>query len=230
VITLLRAVAADVPGHDEWLLPAERATQAGLHVAKRRAEWRLGRWAAKHAVALAQPHLEPQDVEIRAAPDGAPEARDSDGRRLGVALSLSHRDGVAVCAVAAPPQPLGCDVESVEKRAPAFAREWCSAREQAMLAAAPPTRRDLLITVLWSAKESVLKLRRSGLREDPRAVEIQVQPDAFDAAGWAAFHTAHGCDGRWRVDGQLVITVALRPASSASGIRFASLHHGRTDP
>lgn len=206
MITLLLAEMRDVPADDGWLLPAERAVLAGLRVEKRRREWRLGRWTAKHAVAAAL-HLDARDVEIRAAADGAPEARDVAGAPLDVALSLSHREGVAVCAVAAPPQPVGCDVELVEPRPPAFAREWFSVAERAHLDAAAPARRDLLTTVLWSAKESVLKLRRSGLREDPRGVEVRIPTDPPAGTGWNPLHV-DGCDAWWSAGSALVVTVA----------------------
>ena len=68
---------ADLPAHDDWLSAGEAATLAGMHFAKRRADWRLGRWTAKQALA-AYLHL-PDDphalagIEIRPAPSGAPE-------------------------------------------------------------------------------------------------------------------------------------------------------------
>ena len=39
--------AADVPDGDDWLGPDERAVLAGLRFSRRRADWRLGRFAAK---------------------------------------------------------------------------------------------------------------------------------------------------------------------------------------
>ena len=42
---------ADVPTADDWLSENEVARLNSLRVAKRRADWRLGRWTAKCAVA-----------------------------------------------------------------------------------------------------------------------------------------------------------------------------------
>jgi hypothetical protein len=55
------------------LAPAERAHLARLKVAARRADWRLGRWTAKLATAACL-RVPAAMVELRAAPDGAPEA------------------------------------------------------------------------------------------------------------------------------------------------------------
>ena len=44
-----RPVPTEVPADDEWLTGAEHDVLAGLTMAKRRADWRLGRWTAKDA-------------------------------------------------------------------------------------------------------------------------------------------------------------------------------------
>src|SRR5689334_12734251 len=90
---------ADVPPHDDWLGEGERAVLATLHVAKRRADWRLGRWTAKAALG-AWLQVEPARLQVLAASDGAPEAW-LDGVPVGVSVSLSHRAGRALAAVAA---------------------------------------------------------------------------------------------------------------------------------
>ena len=46
----LTSSLAEVPGADDWLGPREQRALAALSVEKRRADWRLGRWAAKAAV------------------------------------------------------------------------------------------------------------------------------------------------------------------------------------
>ena len=73
-------------------------------------------------------------IEILAAADGAPEAW-LDGERAPVSVSLSHRGGRALAAVAAAPAVVGCDLELVEPRSGAFVREWLAPAEQALVAA-----------------------------------------------------------------------------------------------
>jgi len=42
---------ADIPAGNDWLSVSECVCLNGLHFAKRRDDWRLGRWTAKCAVA-----------------------------------------------------------------------------------------------------------------------------------------------------------------------------------
>ena len=94
------AASGDVPPGDEWLGPRERAVLATLDGERRRAEWRLGRWAAKQLVG--------DDVEILPAADGAPEPWHRD-ERVRQCVSIAHRRGRALAAVA--DHRVGCDLE-----------------------------------------------------------------------------------------------------------------------
>jgi 4'-phosphopantetheinyl transferase len=208
----LTQCSADVPAGDGWLGPRERAALAGLHVEKRREDWRLGRWTAKAAVAR---HLgvTAARVEILAAADGAPEAW-LDGTAAPVSVSLSHRAGRAVAAVDAAPAVVGCDLELVEPRSPAFVREWLTPREQALIAQQEGHERDRLANLFWSAREAAAKVRRQGLRLDVRRAEV-----ALGAAGdgeWRPFSVRWGDDapataGWVRADSGWVLTIAGEP-------------------
>src|ERR1700739_658574 len=114
-ISWLEQTEADVPTENQWLSTRERMCLSGMRFVKRRTDWRLGRWTAKHSVsaclnvstdigALA-------DTEILSAPSGAPEVFLRD-RPADVAISLSHRDGTALCAVAPAGTSFGCDLET----------------------------------------------------------------------------------------------------------------------
>src|SRR5436305_121242 len=161
--------ASEVPENDGWLTPAERVRLATLELPWRRADWRLGRWAAKHAVA-AFLGASFEAVEIRPAADGAPEAL-LGGDPAPVSLSFSHRAGRAACAVAPAGTALGCDLELVEPRSAAFVRDYLTPAEQALVEAAPEMDHPFLVNLIWSAKESALKALRTGLRLDTRSVE-----------------------------------------------------------
>src|SRR6476469_10047436 len=73
----LEQTQADVPAENDWLSARESVCLSGLRVAKRRADWRLGRWTAKCAVAsFLNLSMDAQDlaqIEIRPASSGAPE-------------------------------------------------------------------------------------------------------------------------------------------------------------
>jgi 4'-phosphopantetheinyl transferase len=176
----LFSFAGEVPAGDSWLSPAEREVQAALRVPKRRADWRLGRFAAKHAVAI-RLGGDPAEVEVRAASDGAPDAY-RNGMLLPVAISISHRDGRAICAVADEDVALGCDLELIESREGVFVADFFTESERHAVAKAKAQERDALIALIWSAKESVLKAKREGLRIDTR--DIEVESPEVPGAGW----------------------------------------------
>ncbi len=209
--------AADVPAGDEWLAADERAVQATLTVPKRRADWRLGRWTAKQAVAarLGDPSLgehDGQHLSIIAADDGAPEAR-RDGHPLALNLSISHRAGRGVCAIGPETVALGCDLELVERRSDAFVREWLSQPEQGLVANASPADRPLLANLVWSAKEAAAKAQRAGLRLDVRRLVVEPSMDA-DVDGWRQVFVVGGgrrFEGWWRRDADFVLVVVSDP-------------------
>ncbi|HET8953228.1 MAG TPA: 4'-phosphopantetheinyl transferase superfamily protein [Solirubrobacteraceae bacterium] len=218
----LTASAADVPLGDDWLGPREREVLAGLRVEKRRADWRLGRWTAKRAVA-AVCGVSADGLEILAAPDGAPDAWRA-GARLAVSVSLSHRDGRAIAAVAPAPAVVGCDLERVEPRSPAFVREWLPAREQALLARLEGSEHARLANLLWCAREAAAKVRREGLRLDVRraAVELDGVPGGSGpepSCGWRPLRVlwddAEPTAGWWREDPGWMMAVAAASSLDA---------------
>ena len=166
---------SDVPIHDDWLAKSELRRLERLRISKRRDDWRLGRWTAKRALAtvlgLLQDHTSLMDIEILAGSSGAPEVY-IDHKPASASISLSHRDGVAACAIAQSTIPLGCDVELIETRSEAFVGDYFTEKEQDFIARRSGSERDRLLTLLWSAKESALKVLRVGLRADTRSVDI----------------------------------------------------------
>ena len=92
-----------MPGDNEWLSARERVQLNAMRFAKRRAEWQLGRWTAKLAVAaclqLPADFQSLASIEVRPGPSGAPETFLGN-QWAPVTISLSHRDGKAICAVA----------------------------------------------------------------------------------------------------------------------------------
>lgn len=228
----LEQADADVPAENGWLNPAELLRLEALRVPKRRADWRLGRWTAKSAVAACLDGSYPlAAIEIRAAASGAPEVFVAN-QAAPVAISLSHRVGVACCAVARDALALGCDLELVESHSDAFVAGYFTAEEREMVARVSPGGRCELLTLLWSAKESALKALRVGLRCDTRSVVVQDpvvgdwSPSGGDA--WCPLRVEHAggeFHGWWRLAANLVRTMLAapqpRPPKVLSGGRAA---------
>ena len=199
----------DVPADDTWLGARERAVLASLHVPKRRADWRLGRWTAKCALD-AWLGTDRRELAVLAAADGAPEAWLGE-QRLPVSISISHRDGRALAAVSSAPTIVGCDLETLEPRSDAFVREWLAPAEQALA----DTDRVCVPNLVWTAKEAAAKVRREGLRLDVRAAVTRVG-EGQDVTGWrplSVFWAGENLTTRgwWRVDAGCVMTVAAAP-------------------
>jgi 4'-phosphopantetheinyl transferase len=216
----LEQIEADLPAENDWLSPSEALQLRGMRIAKRRADWRLGRWTAKRAVSvylnLPSHPSALADIEIRPAPSGAPEVFFAN-QPAAVTISLSHRAGVAVCAMAPSGVALGCDLEVIEARSGAFIADYFTAEEQALVARASAADRPRLLTLLWSGKESALKALGAGLRLDTRCVVVS--PVTFSPLhhlpDWQPLQVRHASDqvfhGWWQHTANLVRTLVTAP-------------------
>jgi 4'-phosphopantetheinyl transferase len=207
----------DVPLGDEWLSERELAVHSRLVIPPRRADWRLGRWTAKAALAHVL-GVDPSRVSVLAAADGAPEPY-LDGQPIARSLSITHRSGLAL-AVVGDGVVVGGDLEVVEPRSSAFVREWFGDGEQQQVAAAGETgSQHELACLLWSAKEATAKVLREGLRLDPRGATVTLVDDrepGEPAGHWQQFSVDWGnqgavVEGWWRLDGSFVRTIAAAP-------------------
>ena len=165
----LLSAASELPPGREWLSRREREALSGLRYEKRRRDWLLGRWTAKSALAawLDAPLGE---LEVIAAGDDVPEPFRR-GEPAPAALSISHCGGRALAAVAQREAAVGCDLELVERRSPAFLREWLAPAERELVGRAAPGDDVLLANLVWCAKEAAAKARRGGLGAERAAHE-----------------------------------------------------------
>lgn len=203
----------ELPAHDDWLTPPEAERLQGLSFTKRREEARLARWTAKHALAGAlrldatQAHVL-RKLVIRNASDGAPEVFMDDARAP-LSISMTDRADWAVCTVIGGEHPIGCDLELVEPRSKAFVADYFTEAERRKIADAPAPDHDLLANLIWSAKESTLKVLRTGLRRDTRSVEVHADRSERED-GWCGLYatTTEGLSftGWWRRFGPFILT------------------------
>jgi 4'-phosphopantetheinyl transferase len=225
----LEQTEEDVPVERDWLSARELAQLNAMRFAKRRADWQLGRWTAKNALAaclcVPEDHLSLAKIELRPASSGAPEVFFAN-KPAPATISLSHREGVAVCAVALQSGALGCDLEMIEARSDAFLDDYFTFEEQELVAQTPEDDRCRLLALLWSAKESALKALHAGLRLDTRSVSVllPILPRRRIGSGercreqpteslqpWLRLHVrcAHGQSfhGWWKQTGRFIRTV-----------------------
>ncbi len=218
----LEQTQGDVRDADDWLAPSEVASLQAMRFAKRRADWRLGRWTAKCAVAvrLGRPLTSHnlRCIELRAAECGAPDVF-LDSWPAPLAISLSHRDGAAACLVAPSGVALGCDLETIEPRSDAFVADFFTAEEQSSVARAGAGR-DLTTALIWSAKESALKALRDGLRRDTRSVVVSLGAAEIPAPPrqWRPLTVRYVggglAEGWWQHDAAVLRTAITAPPSA----------------
>ena len=208
-----------VPDGWDWLTPAEAGRARGMRFTKRRTEYLLRRFSGKCAVAatvgLSEAPADLARIAVLNRPTGAPFV-EVDGAPLGLDVSLTDRAGWAVCLVGSDLAAVGCDLEIVEQRSPGFVRDFLTPAEQADVAAIGGMAADgwdAAANLVWSAKESALKVLRTGLRADTRTVEVALADPAAvvrPGAGWQRLSVTTGSarfPGWWLRDGLFLLTV-----------------------
>ena len=206
-----RLVAAtEVPDGSAWLGPRERKVEQGLTIARRRQDWRSGRWAAKGLGQTAIHH----EWEVIARQDGSPQLWHR-GIALPTPLSISHRAGMAGAVLSVDERPVGIDLELNEPHSERFVRDFFTEAEHERATQTTPALRALYASAVWSAKEAVLKCLRQGLNRDTRSVLIDIDPRqaAAQAGQWFPFRghdrdKGELYDGWWTLRGPLIVTIA----------------------
>ncbi len=234
------------PTSGNWLTAGEAERAGAMRFTKRRGEWLLARWTAKQALAghlgLALDDASLARIEIRTIiggeAQGAPEVF-VDGDRCRIGVSLTDRAGWAVCTVG-DVEELGCDLELVEPRSDAFVSDFLTPREQVTVRHPPVgASGDAVANLVWSAKESALKVLRTGLRRDTRSVEVGF-PAEPSVDGWRPLlvRTEEGRDlpGWWNRYGEFLLTVVTgrpvpppRPLVEPPGLASAQPSHSWLD-
>lgn len=232
-----------------WLNEDERERLSGFAVPKRAEDWLIGRLNAKALLADALEYryglrLRPDELHVRRQPSGAPALRVVSPRAEArgiprdppLCLSNSHSHGHALCAAVwldgfempVAVRSLGVDIEWVEPRSEGFVRDFLTAGERAYCEAAGGETRPLRANLVWSAKESVLKVVQRGLTVDtwwlsclpaaaaddhwlpPLLTPVDGEWEPLDVTCDARFPT-HGLrfTAMWREIGGFVATIAV---------------------
>lgn len=206
----------------EALLNTEEQEKfAALSSFKRRQEWLLGRWTAKHLIAQIinttyQTDVALADLHILNRHTGEPFAA-VNGQHL-FSLTISHSQGYAFCAMVEKENwPIGADMEHIEPRSATFVADYFTPSEITLLEGTPSHYVDTMITAIWSAKEATLKALHLGLSVDTRSVICLPTTSLESDTGWNTFslfidtqriyRALPPLTGWWRVMGEYVLTL-----------------------
>jgi 4'-phosphopantetheinyl transferase len=200
----------------------EQRRLAELKLSKRRNEWLLGRWTAKHLLQAClerdlNVHLPLSAIGIYNDAHGAPVAMVDCGCQIvewAISISHSHTCGFAT-ALPDATIGLGADIEQIEPRDWRFVEDYFMQDEIERVCTAPIEQRDKLIAAIWSAKEAALKALRLGLTIDTRRVHCAIDPCIRSDRDWLEFNITCAWKGTetlrgwWRSWGEYVLTVAV---------------------
>ena len=146
---------SNLPPADGILSLREKEFYQTLRFPKRRTEWLGGRFALKSLVAEKNVLTDLSQIELLPQPSGKP-LLWLNGKEDRLAFSITHSQGYAVAAIACEKALLGIDLEKVEHRIEAWAKEFFHPSELI-------SSEDVFLTSLWTQKEALVKLLGTGL-------------------------------------------------------------------
>jgi 4'-phosphopantetheinyl transferase len=118
---------------------------------------------------------------------------------------------VGLCAICPLDVKIGCDLEKIEPRSPAFINDYFTQEELFLVKNTKKEDIPLMANLIWSAKESVLKAMRTGLSIDTRQVQIKCSlkkgPEIWNEFTIELPNFDLNFYGRWQVKAGFVITM-----------------------
>lgn len=187
--------------HLSLLHPEEHACYRTFRTDIRRESYLLGRYAAKFALAHLEEIKDLHSLYIDSGIFQFPVVRSESGIAGNKQVCISHCDHF--CAALAFPEahPLGIDIEEIDPEKVLLIREYLTVRENELIKAAGIP--ELIGCILmWTAKEALSKILRTGLTLDMSILEID----------------------SWRQDGPLQ-HITFRNFSQYRSVSFHSEHH-----
>lgn len=162
-----------------WLSISEDNFLQTLRFPKRRDEWLAGRWLAKNLLLQGSKSLsnaQMNEIAIEKNADGSPFV-NWKGTILPGSISISHRSGIIAAAwTSCPDFRIGIDLELVEPKAISFIEDYFTNTEIETVLNQELEEQACISSLIWSAKEAVMKAMHTGLSIDTRQVEIGFFP------------------------------------------------------
>ena len=198
---------------DQFLSEAEQTIFEKFRFDLRRSSFLAGRWVAKGLIQKAL-SLENafSEIAILNESSGKPYAV-IDGERLEGELSISHAGKWAAAVLSLDGVQVGVDVELIAPRPKSFVADYFTSSEIELLKSHPGND-DRDVTLIWSAKEAVLKALGLGLRLDTRRVIVTSLEDPLEGRldGWNKLSlesVEKGWFGYWRQVEDAVLVCAV---------------------
>lgn len=156
-------------GMDEMLHADELAYYSTLKFEKRKRSYLVGRYAAKRAVAALIGERNLKSILIGRGVFNQPIVTHGQGRNIQVSISHCDERGAAVAFHEA--HPLAIDVEKVNAHRRAILEEQMTNVEQDLVKDLPGSY-DRMITLLWTVKEALSKVLKTGLTTPFHVFEV----------------------------------------------------------
>lgn len=166
-------LVGSIPAGGELVVsPHESALLGPRSVPKRREDFVRGRWLAKQLLAAARPGSRPADYVILPDPMGAPVVHDATLNPLPVSLSISHTQGLAAAALCDSPSRAGVDIERPIEKPESIVGEYFTGEELRLCAGLSGAALQTRAALIWSVKETLMKVLGQGLRIAPTSVGL----------------------------------------------------------
>ena len=183
----------------------------------------MGRWTVKDLLKNCSPEyiaIPCQDIQITNEESGRPVLDLLNHKFLKTQLSISHRDRLAFCAISFDSHlKIGADLELVEERFQGFVEDFFTPNEIDLVNNYTGILHQQIVTIIWSAKEAILKACGSGLRVDTRQVEIigieDMPSNESTAQKWYAIKATYPFSRKdpwklwWKPFREYVLTLAI---------------------
>ena len=125
------------------------------------------------------------NIRIQKEETGQPYIYITGQGRLEGKFSLSHSNGYVFCGYSSSKELIfGLDLEKIEAHSLEFVQDYFTSREIELYQSMEGNNKEEFTTMVWSAKEAVLKTLGLGLSIDTRKVEIIPSEDSSRLTGW----------------------------------------------
>jgi 4'-phosphopantetheinyl transferase len=136
---------------------------------KRKGDFLLGRYCAKKALQALESQLTLQEIHIDAGVFNQPVIKNPKSHYQ---VSISHTQSSAVALVFPEEQPMGVDVEMLSAESKAVLTGQFTDQENQLVLAYRDHIQDI-VTLLWTAKESLSKILKTGLTLALHLLEVK---------------------------------------------------------